>query len=112
MSSLKNRIRLLENDLKADPPQISVYHDLPFAIFRYEPTEECVLRREARLLAIRLGEAGRKTHFIHMSELFWKAIEESEGIEAVTDLEKDRGFIAAQEQITTYPNNFNHSRRM
>ena len=40
MSSLKHRIELLEKDLKADPPRISVYHDLPFAIFRYDPEDE------------------------------------------------------------------------
>lgn len=102
MSSLKNRIELLENDLKADPPRISVYHDLPFAIFRYEPEEEWTLRREARLLATRLGEGGKKTSIIHMSDLLWKAVEDTEGIKAVVDLEKDRGFLAAQEQITTY----------
>ena len=102
MSSLKNRIELLENDLKANPPRISVYHDLPFAIFRYEPEEEWTLRREARLLATRLGEAGKKTSIIHMSDLLWKAVEETEGIKAVVDLERDRGFLAAQEQITTY----------
>ena len=102
MSSLRNRIELLENDLTADPPRISVYHDLPFAIFRYEPEEEWTIRREARLLATRLGEAGRKTCIIHMSELLWQAIEETEGIEAVVELEKSRGFIKAQEQVTTY----------
>ena len=47
MSSLKERIELLENDLKAVPPRISVYHDLPFAILRYDPTEEWDLRRVA-----------------------------------------------------------------
>jgi len=102
MSSLNNRIELLENDLKADPPRISVYHDLPFAIFRYEPEEEWVLRREARLLATRLCEMGRKTCIIYMSELLWQAIEDSEGIEDVVALEKDRGFLVAQEQVTTY----------
>jgi hypothetical protein len=102
MSSLNNRIELLENDLKATPPRISVYHNLPFAIFRYDPSEEWTLRREARLLATRLEEAGKKTGIIQMSELLWKAIEESEGIAAVVELEKDRGFPAAQEQVTTY----------
>ncbi len=102
MSSLKNRIELLEDDLKADPTRISVYHDLPFAIFRYEPEEEWDLRREARLLATRLGEAGKRSQCIHLSEFLWKAIEESEGIDAVVDLEKGRGFVAAQEQVTTY----------
>ena len=59
MSSLKERIELLENDLKAVPQRISVYHDLPFAILRYDPEEEWTLRREVRLLATRLEEAGR-----------------------------------------------------
>ena len=40
MSSLKERIELLENDLKAIPSRISVYHDLPFAILRYDPTDD------------------------------------------------------------------------
>jgi len=102
MSSLNNRIELLENDLKANPPRISVYHDLPFAIFRYDPGEEWALRREARLLATRLEEAGRKTCIVHMSDLLWKAIQDSEGIDAVVELENDRGFLAAQEQVTTY----------
>ncbi len=102
MSSLSNRIELLENDLKATPPRISVYHDLPFAIFRYDPQEEWTLRREARLLATRLGEVGKETCIIHMSELLWKAVQDTEGIEAVIELEKDRGFLAAQEQLTTY----------
>ncbi len=102
MSLLRHRIELLENDLKADPPRISVYHDLPFAIFRYDPEEEWTLRREARLLATRLTEAAMRTSVLRMSELLWKAIEESEGIEAVTALETSRGFLAAQEQVTTY----------
>ena len=102
MSSLKNRIEQIENDLKSDPPRVSVYHDLPFAIFRYDPEDEWTLRRETRLLATRLGEVGKNTCIIHMSDLLWKAIEDTEGIEAVVDLEKEQGFLKAQEQITTY----------
>jgi len=41
MSSLKNKIDPLESDLKAVPPRINVYHDLPFAIMRYD---SCVFR--------------------------------------------------------------------
>jgi hypothetical protein len=54
MSSLKERIELLESDLKAVPSRISVYHDLPFAILRYDPVDEWELRREIKLLATRL----------------------------------------------------------
>lgn len=102
MSSLKERIELLENDLKAVPQRISVYHDLPFAILRYNPEEEWQIRREVRLLATRLEETGRPVHTIPMSELLWKSIEESEGLAAVVELERDRGYLAAQEQVTTY----------
>jgi hypothetical protein len=102
MSSLAQRIELLEEDLKADPPRVSAYHDLPFAIFRYAPGEEWTLRREARLLATRLEESGSKVSVISMSAFLWKAIDESEGIGPVVDLEKERGFVAAQEQVTTY----------
>jgi Domain of unknown function (DUF1788) len=102
MSSLRQRIELLEADLKAVPPRISVYHDLPFAILRYEPTEEWELRREARLLATRLEAFGKEVHSISMSALLWLAIEETEGLEAVVGLERDRGYLAAQEQVTTY----------
>ncbi len=102
MSSLKERIELLENDLKAVPQRISVYHDLPFAILRYNQDEEWQLRREVRLLATRLEEAGKQVHIIPMSELLWKSIEESEGLAAVVELERQRGYLAAQEQVTTY----------
>jgi hypothetical protein len=102
MSSLRQRIELLEADLKAVPPRISVYHDLPFAILRYEPTEEWELRREARLLATRLEAFGKEVHSIPMSALLWLAIEETEGLEAVVGLERERGYLAAQEQVTTY----------
>lgn len=102
MSSLKSRIELLETDLKASPPRISVYHDLPFAILRYNPDEEWELRREINWLATRLENVGKEVHNIAMSEFLWKAIDESEGMEAVVDLEKQEGYRRAQDQVTTY----------
>src|ERR1700732_2552423 len=102
MSSLKERIELLENDLKAVPPRISVYHDLPFAILRYDPAQEWELRRQARLLATRLDDAAKEDHTVPLAELMWEAISPTEGLEAVVELEKQRGFPAAQEQVTIY----------
>lgn len=108
MSSLKDSIALLESDLKADPPRISVYHDLPFAILRYDPTAEWDLRREIRLLETRLLGVGKDVHIIPMSDLLWSALErvhdkdDDEGLEAVIELEKQRGFVEAQQQLTTY----------
>lgn len=102
MSSLKDRIDLLENDLKAVPPRINVYHDLPFAILRYDPADEWELRREVRLLATRLEQTGKQVHVIPMSDFLWKAIDESEGLAELVDLERNRGYLKAQEQVTTY----------
>src|SRR5436190_22034988 len=102
VSSLKERIELLEDDLKAVPPRINVYHDLPFAILRYDPNEERDLRREVKLLATRLEATGKEVHIIPMSEFLWKAIDETEGLDEVVGLERSRGYLAAQDQVTTY----------
>jgi hypothetical protein len=108
MSSLRDSIAPLESDLKAVPPRISVYHDLPFAIMRYDPADEWELRREIKLLATRLEANGKGVHTILMSELLWSALErvhqkdDDEGLEALIQLEKDRGYVEAQQQVTTY----------
>jgi hypothetical protein len=108
MSSLKDSIAPLESDLKAVPPRISVYHDLPFAIMRYDPTDEWELRRENKLLATRLQAVGKEVHIILMSEILWSALEkvhqkdDDEGLEALIELEKARGYLEAQQQVTTY----------
>lgn len=108
MSSLKDSIALLESDLKATPPRINVYHDLPFAIMRYDPANEWELRREIKLLATRIEALGKEVHMIPMSELLWSALEkvrqkdDDEGLEAVVELEKQRGYVEAQQQLTTY----------
>ena len=102
MLSLDERIGLLESDLTADPPRISVYRDLPFAILRYDPREEWDVRRKARLLAARLEEAGKKVVTISAARLLWEAIDASEGMGAVVELEKERGFEAAQRQVNVY----------
>ena len=102
MLSLKERIDLLENDLKADPPRISVYHDLPFAILRYDPQDEWILRREVRFLSTRLKSAGKEVVTISLAQLLWEIIESAEGVDAIVELERRQGFEKAQAQITTY----------
>ena len=102
MLSLKERIELLENDLTAKPPRVSVYHDMPFAILRYEPPDEWTLRKELSLLATRLNAIGKDVVLISLAELLWEAIEGSEGLDEIIDLERAMGFEKAQEQVTIY----------
>ena len=103
MSSLKERVRTLEADLKASPMRHYIYHDLPFAIFCYPPEQEWAMRREVDLLKTRLeNDTHRQVAFVSLAELLWQAIDESEGIEAVEALERQSGFEEAQLQIQDY----------
>ena len=102
MLSLKDRIELLEQDLTATPPRISSYRDLPFAILRYDPHEEWQLRRELGLLEARLQAAGKRTSRASLGRLLWAAVERCEGVEAISELERSRGFEEAERQVATY----------
>ena len=101
MLSLEQRLEKLEQDLLADPPRISAYHDLPFAIFHYPPKEEFKMRKQIKLLATRIANAGRKVHVISLARLLWKIVEETEGLETIVEDEKEFGFSRAQETVTT-----------
>jgi len=107
MLSLKERIELLEADLKADPPAFIMTRTLPFAILRYDPRSpeerEWRVRSEIAKLAVRVQNAtGRRVRTISLADLFWRSIRESEGIEALVTLEKQFGFEAAQRQVHQY----------
>lgn len=107
MLSLKERIELLENDLKLNPPGFTMSSDLPFAIFRYNPwlpeEGEWKMRREIQNLGIRVENAtNRKVHILPLSTLFWRSIEESEGLDTLIELEQTQGFEAAQAQVSVY----------
>jgi hypothetical protein len=107
MLSLKERIELLENDLKLNPPGFIMSSDLPFAVFRYDPSlpdeGEWKMRREVQNLAVRVENAtGRKVQVLSLAKLFWRSIEESEGLDTLVQSERDRGFEIAQEQVNVY----------
>lgn len=103
MPSLRERINVLEADLKASPMRHYNNAGLPFAVFCYPPEQEWAMRTEIGLLQTRLENATERTvHTISLAELLWQAVDESEGIEAVVNLEGRSGFDAVQEQIQTY----------
>ena len=107
MLSLGDRIKLLEADLKAEPLAFIMARELPFGIFRYDPSlleeNEWHVRGEIQKLATRVeNETGRKIRLLSLAELFWRSISESEGIDALVNLEKDHGFEVAQRQVNQY----------
>ena len=100
MPSLKERVRTLEADLKSSPMRHYVYHDLPFAIFRYDPWEEFQCRKRMRLLAISLEQNHQKmVTFTSLGEILWKVIHETEGLDAIVAEEKQFGFDRCQVTI-------------
>jgi len=99
MTLLRERIDVLEGDLASEPIRISAYHDLPFAIFRYEPDKEYELRKEASLLATRLENRGKKVVTISLAQLMWEGIENTRKISYVVQTEKRFGFEMAQTTV-------------
>ena len=107
MLSLRQRIELLERDLQSHPPAFTMSRDLPFAIFRYDPhhpgEDEWRVRREINYLATRIENAtGKKVNHVRLSQFFWRSITESEGLDTLIQLEKERGFLTAEEQVSLY----------
>src|SRR4249920_4144903 len=100
MSDLVDRIKTsLEPILElADPRErISAYHDMPYALFRYEPDEEFDLRKQVTLLETRLTQIGKRVKRISLVECLdeamrsqrplqeWFAAEREQGVETVVE---------------------------
>lgn len=101
MPSLQERLKVLEDDLTASPIRISAYHDLPFAIFRYDPEDEFRVRKEIQLLAVRLRNSAKHVVLLSLADFLWQAIEKTEGIDAIIEEEKEFGFERAQSTVHT-----------
>jgi hypothetical protein len=54
------------------------------------------------LLVVPLADHSREVVFISLADLLWEVIDTCEGLDAIVQLERERGFEAAQEQVTTY----------
>lgn len=100
MSDLEQRIKQsLEPVLEmTDPRQrISAYHDMPYALFRYDPEEEFELRKQVSLLETRLTQKGKRIRRISLAECLdeamrsqrpleeWFAAEREQGVETIVD---------------------------
>jgi hypothetical protein len=100
MYSLVNNLKTLEEDLVAKPIRICAHHDLPFAIFRYNPQEEYELRKELRLFAFGLEQNhGKRVHFVSLARLVWGVLSEPKQLTELYRTEKLRGFEAAQTHV-------------
>ena len=103
MSDWRERLTLrLEPVLKQPDPrlQLSAYHDMPYAIFRYPPEEEFGVRRQVSLLRTRLEQLGKGVTIISLADCLAEALAaEGMNIEALIDAEKTVGLEATVETL-------------
>lgn len=100
MSSWADNLNQLKIDLTAQPMRIAAHKDMPFAIYRYPPADEFMLRKQLRLLAITLQqEHGRRVKFVSLSRLIWAVVQGHGGTDYLFKTECTRGFHAAQQHI-------------
>lgn len=103
MSDWKKRlVDQLEPVLQeTDPrPAISAYHDMPYAIFRYAPSDEFELRQEVARLTTRLEQSGKRVTSISLAACMQNALT-AVGLdaEALTQAEKHVGLDATVDTI-------------
>lgn len=100
MSDTQERLRdSLEPVLELPDPRqrISAYHDMPYAIFHYDPEDEFELRKEVTMLETRLSQRGKRVTRISLAECLdeamrsvrpleeWFAAEREHGVETIVD---------------------------
>ena len=84
MTDFEKRLR---NDLEPllsspDPREkISAYHDMPYALFRYDPEQEFPLRREITMLTTRLTQKGKRVTRISLAQCLRAAITSERSLE-------------------------------
>lgn len=94
MSDLEQRIKHdLESILELpDPrPRISAYHDMPYALFRYEPDEEFDLRKQVTLLETRLTQKGKRIKRISLAECLDEAMRSQRPLDEWFSAEREQG---------------------
>lgn len=107
MLSLDDRLALLKADLLVDPPSFVMARELPFAVFRYDPTNdnesEWIVRRKIQLLSTQIeNETRQRIVCLSLAGLFWKAVQESEDIEGLFAMERGHSFYVAERQVNQY----------
>lgn len=94
MSDLAYRINTsLEPILAlADPRErISAYHDMPYALCRYEPEDEFELRKEITLLETRLQQKGKRVSRISLAQCLDEAMQSQRPLSDWFAAEREQG---------------------
>jgi hypothetical protein len=102
MSDLEHRLKhTLEPILELRDPRerISAYHDMPYALFRYDPEEEFALRKQVTLLETRLTQKGKRIKRISLAECLDEAMRSQRPLEQWFSAERDQGVETVVETV-------------
>src|SRR6266478_1553677 len=94
MTDLEHRLRpVLEPILELPDPRtrISAYHDMPYALFRYDPEQEFELRKQVTLLETRLTQKGKHIKRISLAECLDEAMRSQRPLQEWFSAERDQG---------------------
>jgi len=86
---------------QVDPrPELSAYHDMPCAIFRYPPEAEFAVRTELTLLATRLEHRGKRITKISLAECLQAALDAQLPMGRLIEAERSVGTPAAVDTVS------------
>jgi len=97
-------VRLTEDlepvlSLKDPREKISAYHDMPYALFRYDPDDEFELRRQVSMLATRLSQRGKQIKRISLAECLDDAMRSQRPLKEWFDAEREQGVETVVETV-------------
>lgn len=102
MSDLEHRIKQTLGPVLELPdprPRISAYHDMPYAIFRYDPEEEFNLRKQVTLLETRLTQKGKRVTRISLAECLEDAMRSQRTLQEWFEAERSQGVATIVETV-------------
>ena len=102
MSDLIERLTTRLEPILAAPdprPAISSYHNMPYALFRYDPEEEFELRRQVTMLQTRLEQVGKRVVRISLAECLKDAMTLQQPLEEWFEAERNVGIEKMVETI-------------
>lgn len=102
MSEFESRLtRDLEPILELPDPRerISAYHDMPYALFRYDEDEEFELRQQVTLLETRLSQKGKRVRRISLAECLDAAMRMHRALPEWFEAEREHGTDTVVETV-------------
>jgi hypothetical protein len=102
MSDFEDRLKHnLEPVLQLPDPRqrISAYHDMPYAIFHYDPEDEFTLREQVTLLETRLSHKGKRIKRISLAECLDEAMRSQRPLEEWFAAEREQGVSTIVETV-------------